>query len=177
MNVSQLNISCGENAVYVYDGLPELVDITSQSALSAVFCTEEALPTAIVESRTGKICAKMSIFSLQNVEHSHFNLIKVIYVREIFSNVQGTLTVHYKQGLSGESFSALYKVKSCDNCPFPRECRNGQCVCMDGLVGYDCGQVICPNNCTHDLGHGTCDKSYGRCLCTDDWVGPSCNVK
>lgn len=53
MNVSQLNITCGENAVYVYDGLPELVDMGSQSALSAVFCTEEALPTAIVESRTG----------------------------------------------------------------------------------------------------------------------------
>lgn len=53
MNANQLNITCGENAVYVYDGLPELVDMGSQSALSAVFCTEEALPVAVVESRTG----------------------------------------------------------------------------------------------------------------------------
>lgn len=54
INSSQLNVSCGENAVYVYDGLPELVDMGTQSALSAVFCTEETLPTAVVESRTGK---------------------------------------------------------------------------------------------------------------------------
>lgn len=54
INSSQLNVTCGENAVYVYDGLPELVEMGSQSALTAVFCTEEALPTAVVESRTGK---------------------------------------------------------------------------------------------------------------------------
>lgn len=54
VNASQMNITCGENAVYVYDGPPELVDMGSQSALSAVFCSEEALQSAIVESRTGK---------------------------------------------------------------------------------------------------------------------------
>nr|XP_023015346.1 multiple epidermal growth factor-like domains protein 8 [Leptinotarsa decemlineata] len=138
---SQLNVSCGENAVYVYDGLPELVDMGSQSALSAVFCTEEALPINVVESRTGQ------------------------------------LTVHYKQGLSGESFSAMYKVMSCDNCLPPRECRNGQCVCQDGLVGFGCEEAICPKNCSHDIGRGSCDKSYGRCLCTEGWTGPSCETK
>lgn len=53
MNASDLNVTCGENAVYVYDGSPDLLDMGSQSALSAVFCSEEALPSAIVESRTG----------------------------------------------------------------------------------------------------------------------------
>lgn len=53
INASQLNVTCGENAVYVYDGLPELVDMGSQSGLTAVFCTEEATPIAIVESKTG----------------------------------------------------------------------------------------------------------------------------
>lgn len=54
MNQTDLNVTCGENAVYVYDGLPELVDMGSQSALSAVFCNEEALPSRVVESRTGR---------------------------------------------------------------------------------------------------------------------------
>uniref|UniRef100_A0A6P7FBW0 Multiple epidermal growth factor-like domains protein 8 n=1 Tax=Diabrotica virgifera virgifera TaxID=50390 RepID=A0A6P7FBW0_DIAVI len=141
INSSQLNISCGENAVYVFDGLPELVDMGSQSPLSAVFCTEEALALGTVESRTGQ------------------------------------LTVHYKQGEPGESFSAFYKVISCDDCRPPRECRNGQCVCQDGYVGFDCEQSICLDNCNHDKGQGSCDKSYGRCLCSAGWTGPSCGIK
>lgn len=56
MNASDINVTCGDNAVYVYDGSPDLVDMGSQSALSAVFCTEEALPSTIVESRTGNYC-------------------------------------------------------------------------------------------------------------------------
>lgn len=54
INASDLiNVTCGDNAVYVYDGSPDLVDMGSQSTLSAVLCSEEALPTTIVESRTG----------------------------------------------------------------------------------------------------------------------------
>lgn len=50
-------------------------------------------------------------------------------------------------------------------------------MCMDGLVGFDCEDVICPNNCSHDKGQGSCDKSYGRCLCGEEWAGPSCEVR
>ncbi|KAI4465589.1 netrin/laminin-related [Holotrichia oblita] len=53
MNATDLNVTCGENAVYVYDDLPELADMGSQNALSAVFCSQEALSTTVVESRTG----------------------------------------------------------------------------------------------------------------------------
>lgn len=141
LNSSQLNVSCGENAVYVYDGLPELVDMGSQSALSAVFCTEEALPSSVVESRTGQ------------------------------------LTVHYKQGLSGEGFSAMYKVLGCENCVPPRHCIREQCVCQEGLVGFNCEELICPRNCTASRGQGVCDKAYGRCICVTGWAGPSCDIK
>jgi hypothetical protein len=128
--------------VYVYDGLPELVDMGSQSALSAVFCTEEALPVSTVESRTGQ------------------------------------LTVHYKQGLSGEGFSAMYKVLDCDDdCQPPRECIRGQCVCQEGLVGFNCEEVICPRNCSFARQQGLCDKAYGRCICAGGWVGPSCDIR
>ncbi|XP_076271195.1 multiple EGF like domains 8 isoform X2 [Rhynchophorus ferrugineus] len=140
INSTQLNVTCGENAVYVYDGLPELVDMGSQSALSAVFCNEEASPTAIVESRSGH------------------------------------LTVHYKQGPPNGSFSAVYKVLSCDSCDHPRECRDGKCVCKTGLVGPNCEEVICPNNCSLSSGKGSCDSNYGRCLCNDGWTGVDCSI-
>ncbi|KAF5283548.1 hypothetical protein FQR65_LT13840 [Abscondita terminalis] len=141
INDSQLNVTCGENAVYVYDGLPELVDMGSQSALSAAFCTEETLPTAIVESRTGH------------------------------------LTVHYKQGLPGEGFSAVYKILHCNNCTSPRHCKHDQCLCEDDFVGPNCDIPICPGNCNSDLGQGTCDRAYGRCLCATGWGGAACDVK
>ncbi|XP_050307632.1 multiple epidermal growth factor-like domains protein 8 [Anthonomus grandis grandis] len=140
INATQLNVTCGENAVYVYDGLPELVDMGSQSALTGVFCTEEAIPTAVVESRTGH------------------------------------LTVHYKQGPPNESFSALYKVLTCDSCDSPRECRDGQCLCPEGRVGPSCEVQICPQNCSGEAERGTCDRNYGRCLCNDKWTGPACNI-
>ncbi|CAH0556746.1 unnamed protein product [Brassicogethes aeneus] len=141
INSNQLNISCGENAVYVYDGLPELVEMGSQSALSAVICSEESLPTTIVESKRGQ------------------------------------LTVHYKQGMPGEGFSAAYKVLHCEDCLPPRACKNGQCVCDETLVGTMCQEQICPKNCSYAKGQGTCDKAYGRCLCSPGWAGVSCNVK
>lgn len=89
----------------------------------------------------------------------------------------GHLTVHYKQGRPNESFSALYKVLSCESCDPPRECRDGQCVCSEGFVGPSCEEQICPENCSFALGRGICDKNYGRCLCTEGWTGPSCNVQ
>ncbi|XP_017786408.1 PREDICTED: multiple epidermal growth factor-like domains protein 8 isoform X2 [Nicrophorus vespilloides] len=141
MNSTDLNVTCGENAVYVYDGLPELVDMGSQSALSAVFCNEEALPSAIVESRTGQ------------------------------------LTVHYKQGLLGEGFSAMYFVIECENCVHPRICKNGLCICKDGFVGPHCDIEVCPKNCSASKGHGKCDKSYGRCLCEENWGGRACDKR
>lgn len=141
INASDLNVTCGENAVYVYDALPELVDMGSQSALSAVFCNEEALPTTVIESKTG------------------------------------FLTVHYKQGLPLEGFNAVYRVMQCEDCSYPRRCKNGQCVCEEGLVGPYCNEEICPHNCSFALGRGACDSSYGRCLCNTGWGGPSCAIR
>lgn len=85
--------------------------------------------------------------------------------------------MHYKQGLLGEGFSAVYSVISCDHCVYPRRCRNGQCVCEEGLVGLNCDEILCPDNCSYILEHGVCDKAYGRCLCNPGWEGPSCNIK
>ncbi|KAK9888746.1 hypothetical protein WA026_000973 [Henosepilachna vigintioctopunctata] len=142
VNSSQLNVTCGENAVYVYDGIPELdTGSPSQSLLLGIFCSEEAIPTATVESRTGLI------------------------------------TVHYKQGLPGEGFSALYKVFNCDDCSYPRVCKNNMCVCEERYVGYYCEESLCPRNCSYAKGLGECDRSYGRCICKQGWVGPSCDIR
>lgn len=142
VNASQLNVTCGENAVYVYDGMPELADTSQQSSLMAVFCREDARSSMVVETKSGH------------------------------------LTVHYKQGLHGEGFNAVYKILSCEeDCKPPRQCKNGQCVCSENLVGPDCVEKVCPQNCGAELKQGECDYSYGRCLCSNGWGGIDCMTK
>lgn len=90
----------------------------------------------------------------------------------------GQLTVHYKQGRPGEHFSATYRVLECDGCPAPRRCADeGRCSCPDGSVGFHCEETVCPRECGREAGRGSCDRSYGRCLCGRGWTGPSCDIR
>lgn len=141
INASQLNVSCSENAVYVYDGMPELADFSQQSSLMAVFCREDARKRMLIETKSGH------------------------------------LTVHYKQGVSGEGFNAFYKILHCPDCAAPRVCKNGQCVCRDNAVGPDCSGIVCPNECGSEEKRGECDRSYGRCLCAAGWGGADCMTR
>lgn len=96
----------------------------------------------------------------------------------IVNNVfAGRLTVHYKQGSDGAGFNAMYNVIQCEKCDFPRKCKNGQCVCDEGRVGANCEEVICPDDCHFNEGHGTCDHNYGRCLCNNLWAGTACDTR
>lgn len=51
---SSFNVSCNENAVYVYDGLPDLIGHTQQRQLLSVFCTEDT-KYYMVEARSGHL--------------------------------------------------------------------------------------------------------------------------
>ncbi|XP_053675074.1 multiple epidermal growth factor-like domains protein 8 [Anopheles nili] len=50
----QMNVTCGENAVYVYDGLPDLTGVAQQKQLIAVFCNE-ARGSWMAEARSGHL--------------------------------------------------------------------------------------------------------------------------
>lgn len=144
INVSELNVTCGKNAIYVYDGLPDLAGSLSgqQNQLVGVFCSQDAEPPLLVEARSGH------------------------------------LTVHYKQSTPNEGFSATYDVIVCkEQCPPPRYCKNGQCICPDGYRGPKCEKELCPMNCNHDLEQGVCDLSYGRCLCKKGWGSADCSIR
>lgn len=68
------------------------------------------------------------------------------------------MTVYYKQSEPTEGFNATYVVFSCpDFCPSNRICHNNRCVCQEGSTGVFCQDLICPNDCNHDKGHGKCD--------------------
>lgn len=136
------NVTCNENAVYVYDGLPDLIGHTQQRQLLSVFCAEDT-KYYMVEARSGH------------------------------------LTVHYKQGMKGQGFNAIYTVQSCaaGTCTAPRVCKDGHCSCPDGFTGADCSIERCPKNCSEALNQGKCDKSYGRCLCSGGFGDTDCSVQ
>lgn len=142
IEAADLNVSCGENAVYIYDGPPDLIGNTQQSQLLAVFCSEDTNPWT-VEARSGH------------------------------------LTVHYKQGPSGQGFNATYTVRSCTDgtCLPPHVCNgHGQCGCLTGWTGPRCEIEICPRNCSEHLKQGQCDKGYGRCVCITGYGGVDCGT-
>lgn len=69
------------------------------------------------------------------------------------------MTVYYKQSEPTEGFNATYVVFNCpDFCPPNRVCHNSRCVCREGSTGVYCQDLICPNDCNHDKGHGKCDN-------------------
>lgn len=71
----------------------------------------------------------------------------------------------------------MYDIIVCDKCEHPRKCKNGQCVCEDGFIGFKCEELLCPNNCSVNFEQGICDLAYGRCLCKTGWGGNACDVR
>ncbi|XP_058056317.1 multiple epidermal growth factor-like domains protein 8 [Anopheles bellator] len=54
IEADRMNVTCGENAVYVYDGLPDLTGVAQQKQLIAVFCSEQR-GSWITEARSGHL--------------------------------------------------------------------------------------------------------------------------
>uniref|UniRef100_A0A8D8PUQ8 Multiple epidermal growth factor-like domains protein 8 n=1 Tax=Cacopsylla melanoneura TaxID=428564 RepID=A0A8D8PUQ8_9HEMI len=140
-----MNVPCAENAVYIYDGLPDFVSTvgggTHQSQTLGVFCTEDM----------------------------HRGRDQVLEAKS------GVMTIHYKQGKPGEGFNATYQILSCpDQCPYNRTCINNQCVCPARRTGPDCQEEICPNDCHVELSQGVCDEKYGRCVCSPGYGSADC---
>lgn len=52
-----INVTCQENSVYVYDGLPDFVSATSshQSHVLGVFCSVDTKYPVTVEAKSGEI--------------------------------------------------------------------------------------------------------------------------
>lgn len=143
-----LNVTCGENAVYVYDGLPDLIGNTQQSQLLAVFCSEETTPWT-VEARSGHL----TVHFKQGFVGQGFNA--TYTVRSCTYNT--CMPPHHCNeknqcscltGLTGSmceiqicpgNCSAHFNQGVCDK-------GYGRCVCKTGFGGTDCAATISTEN-------------------------------
>ncbi|XP_067832979.1 multiple epidermal growth factor-like domains protein 8 [Heptranchias perlo] len=133
---ADIRIKCGQNYVYVFDGIPEfLIDsrpdssIYSDPNLMGAFCGNGRDRPITVEA------------------------------------VSGVLTVYFEAnisqavGLPMEGFNAIYTVNNClPTCSASQLCQRGYCVCKPGQTGPDCGSELCPNNCSLHIQAGFCDS-------------------
>nr|XP_022913574.1 multiple epidermal growth factor-like domains protein 8 isoform X1 [Onthophagus taurus] len=138
VNASDLNVTCGENAVYVYDGFAELTDMSNQNALAAAYCSEDALPTSIVESKTGHL----TVHYKQGTFGEGFNAIyKVIHCGQC---------QYPRRCKNGQCICDEGRVgPNCEQIICPDDCHSGE------------GRGICDIN----YGRCLCNKDYGGTSC------------
>ncbi|XP_076675324.1 multiple EGF like domains 8 isoform X3 [Andrena cerasifolii] len=135
-----INVSCQENSVYVYDGLPEFVSSSTshQSQLLGVYCTESTDYPVTVEAKSGFL----TIHYKQLDEVEGFN---ASYVIMTCNNCPGNRECRNGNCLCKASFVGI----NCDVELCPNNCTSskkqgicdkgyGRCVCTAGYGGRDC---------------------------------------
>lgn len=135
-----INVSCQENSVYVYDGLPEFVSSTGghQSQLLGVYCTESTDYPVTVEARSGFL----TVHYKQLDEVEGFN---ASYVVMTCNNCPGNRECRNGNCLCKSGYVGI----NCDVEICPSNCTAsekrgvcdkgyGRCVCISEYGGRDC---------------------------------------
>ncbi|XP_046832865.1 multiple epidermal growth factor-like domains protein 8 isoform X2 [Vespa crabro] len=139
-----INISCQENSVYVYDGLPEFVSSSSnhQNQLVGVYCTESTDYPVTVEARSGFL----TVHYKQLDEIEGFN---ASYIVMTCDNCPKNRVCRNNNCLCKAGFVGIdCTIELCpNNCTSSRKqgiCDKGygRCVCSSGFGGNDCSIKI-----------------------------------
>ncbi|XP_043511947.1 multiple epidermal growth factor-like domains protein 8 isoform X2 [Frieseomelitta varia] len=139
-----INVSCQENSVYVYDGLPEFVSSSTshQSQLLGVYCTESTDYPVTVEAKSGFL----TVHYKQLDEVEGFN---ASYLIMTCNNCPGNRECRNGNCLCKAGFVGI----NCDIEICPNNCTSskkqgicdkgyGRCVCASGYGGHDCSIKI-----------------------------------
>ncbi|XP_043253802.1 multiple epidermal growth factor-like domains protein 8 [Colletes gigas] len=139
-----INVSCQENSVYVYDGLPEFVSSSTshQSQLLGVYCTESTDYPVTVEAKSGFL----TVHYKQLDEVEGFN---ASYIIMTCNSCPGNRECRSGNCLCKAGFVGI----NCDIELCPNNCTSsrkqgicdkgyGRCVCTPGYGGHDCSIVI-----------------------------------
>lgn len=141
-----MNITCSNNGIYVYNSISEFSDNFGQKQLLSVICKEGNAVNIARESKTGE----MAIYFQKTSTYEGFNGILSVY-----SCALGTCTSPYTCDNSTNKCRCPdgFKGSQCDieicksNCSFGLnqgfcDTVSNQCVCTDGFAGDDCSQPI-----------------------------------
>ncbi|XP_023314938.1 multiple epidermal growth factor-like domains protein 8 isoform X2 [Trichogramma pretiosum] len=139
-----INVSCQENSVYVYDGLPGFVSSSNghQSQLIGVYCTESTDYPVTVEAKSGFL----TVHYKQLYEHEGFN---ASYLVLTCDNCPANRECRAgnclcRSGFVGIDCDIELCPKNCSSAKKQGECDKeyGHCVCTAGFGGRDCSIPI-----------------------------------
>lgn len=137
---SSFNVTCNENAVYVYDGLPDLIGHTQQRQLLSVFCTEDT-KYYMVEAHSGHL----TVHYKQSVHGQGFNAIYTVRscdagtcLKPRVCNENGKCVC--SDGFAGVDCSIEKCPKNCSESLNQGICDKmyGRCLCNKDFGGRDC---------------------------------------
>ena len=141
---NDINVSCQENSIYVYDGLPAFVSSSNshQSQLLGVYCTESTNYPVTVEAKSGFL----TVYYKQLDAVEGFNASYIVVTcnncpsyRECRNGnclcKPGFVGINCEIELCPKNCSAKYKQGVCDKA-------YGHCVCTPGYGGKDCSITI-----------------------------------
>lgn len=134
------NVTCGENAIYVYDGLPDLIGNTQQSQLLSVFCSEDT-QYWMVEARSGHL----TVHYKQSTANQGFNAVYTVSSCSDGSCYPPRRCNANNQCVCKDGFAGI----NCEVEKCPRNCSEaiqrgvcdrmyGRCLCNADYGGRDC---------------------------------------
>lgn len=141
---SDFNVTCGENAVYVYDGLPDLIGNTQQSQLLGVFCSDDR-KSLTIESRSGHL----TVHYKQGADGQGFNAIYDVRSCSYGTCLYPHVCNDKNQCICSEGFTG----SECEIEQCPLNCSSllkqgvcdksyGRCICSAGFGGKDCSVAV-----------------------------------
>lgn len=137
---ASFNVTCNENAVYIYDGLPDLIGHSNQRQLLSVFCSEDT-KYFMVEARSGYL----TVHYKQSLEGQGFNAVYTVRSCAAGTCLPPRICNENSQCICADGFTgADCTIEKC-----PRNCSQalnqgtcdklyGRCLCNKEFGGKDC---------------------------------------
>ncbi|KAH8324231.1 hypothetical protein KR074_001932 [Drosophila pseudoananassae] len=141
-----LAMDCDENAVYIYDSLPDLTGATQQNQLLAVVCSPYS-SARIIEARSSHV----TVYYKQGSERRHFGFNALYSVKNCMAGT--CLPPHICDDRMRCVCPSGYVGASCEieicpsNCNAKRmqgycDMEYGRCICNANYAGADCGTLV-----------------------------------
>ncbi|XP_049313887.1 multiple epidermal growth factor-like domains protein 8 [Bactrocera dorsalis] len=145
-----LAMDCDENAVYIYDSLPDLTGATQQNQLISVVCSPYTA-THIVEARSSHV----TVYYKQGGDRQKFGFNALYTVKNCAA--RSCLHPHICDEQQRCVCPAGYVGARCEIEICPKNCNAkrmqgycdtdyGRCICNSSYAGADCGTLIKPNH-------------------------------
>lgn len=140
-----MNVSCYNNAIYIYNSIPDFSRSLADKKLLSVVCRGSNFPRVIEESKSGQI----TVYFRRGVRNEGFNALISVLSCQLGSCLSPYICNANQSCVCPFGFrGANCDIEICPmNCSFSMnhgicDAVNNRCYCNDGFAGEDCSQTV-----------------------------------